>query len=88
VIFREHLGDLNPPIPKSTPKGNSTCREIAVGNVAIKQRKVDASVKYEYSCEADRSEQMGRMIVVTCKLKGKFLGSPIDLRYFFSPERG
>jgi len=53
------------------------------GRAAIKKWKEDASAKYVYTSEPLACDQEGNNIVVTCRLKGNFPGSPVDLRFFF-----
>ena len=56
------------------------------GRAAIKAWKMDASAKYEYTCEPLACEEKDRKTVVTCHLVGNFPGSPVDLRFFFKLE--
>jgi hypothetical protein len=56
------------------------------GRAAIRQWKIDASTKYQYTSRPFASEQKDETIVVTCRLTGNFPGSPVDLRYFFKME--
>ena len=53
------------------------------GRAAIKKWKEDASAKYEYTCQPMTCEQKEGKFVITCRLTGNFLGSPVDLRFFF-----
>src|SRR5262245_8933115 len=57
------------------------------GRAAIKEWKMDASAKYQYTGELFACEEQDGKIVVTSHLVGNFPGSPIDLRYFFKLER-
>ena len=56
------------------------------GRPAIKQWKIDASTKYQYTSEPFASEDHDGKIVVTSRLTGNFPGSPVNLRYFFELE--
>jgi len=56
------------------------------GRAAIKAWKVDASAKYQYTCEPLACEENDGKTVVTCHLVGNFPGSPVDLRFFFKLE--
>ncbi len=58
------------------------------GRAAIKQWKVEASAKYQYTTEPFACEQKTGNFVVTSKLTGNFPGSPVDLRFFFRLEGG
>jgi hypothetical protein len=53
------------------------------GRAAIKQWKMDASAKYQYTSEPFASEHQDGKVVVTCRLTGDFPGSPVELRFFF-----
>ena len=53
------------------------------GRAAIRQWKVDASAKYQYTCEPFACEQKDGKFVVTSRLTGNFPGSPVTLRFFF-----
>ncbi len=56
------------------------------GRAAIKDWKMDASAKYEYTGEPFACEEKDGKTVVTSHLVGNFPGSPVDLRYFFKLE--
>jgi len=56
------------------------------GRAAIKEWKMDASAKYEYTCEPFLCEEKDGKTVVTSHLAGNFPGSPVDLRFFFKLE--
>ncbi len=56
------------------------------GRAAIKKWKMDASKKYQYTCEPLACEEKEGKTVVTCHLVGNFPGSPVDLRFFFKLE--
>ena len=56
------------------------------GRAAIKEWKMDASAKYEYTCEPIACEEKDGKTVVTSHLVGNFPGSPVDLRFFFKLE--
>ena len=57
------------------------------GRAAIKKWKQDASAKYVYTSEPLVCEQQDGKVVVTCRLRGNFPGSPVDLRFFFELSR-
>jgi len=54
-----------------------------VGGDAIKQWKESTSTRYRYTSRPMVSEAKDGKIVVICRLKGDFPGSPVDLRYVF-----
>ena len=58
------------------------------GRAAIKEWKMDASAKYEYTSEPFACEEKDGKTVVTSHLVGNFPGSPVDLRFFFELEGG
>jgi hypothetical protein len=58
------------------------------GLAAIRAWKTAASRKYSYISQPITVEQKDGRFVVTCRLVGNFPGSPVDLRYAFSLERG
>jgi hypothetical protein len=58
------------------------------GLTAIKAWKTQASAKYSYTSKPQALEHKDGRFVVTCRLVGNFPGSPIDLRYTFTLERG
>ena len=53
------------------------------GRAAIKEWKVRASEKYQYTSELLALDQVDRKEVVTSRLTGNFPGSPVNLRFFF-----
>src|SRR5262245_16636814 len=53
------------------------------GRAAIKQWKVDASARYQYTNEPSGWERRDGKVVVTSRLTGNFPGSPVNLRFFF-----
>jgi hypothetical protein len=53
------------------------------GRAAIKQWRVDASAKYQYTSEPFACEEKGGRTVVTSRLTGNFPGSPVNLRFLF-----
>lgn len=53
------------------------------GRAAIKQWRDEVAAKYELTSEPFSCEEKDGKIVVTSKLTGNFLGSPVDLRFFF-----
>ena len=56
------------------------------GRPAIKQWKVDASVKYQYTSELLACEGKDGKAIVTSRLTGSFPGSPVNLRFCFELE--
>src|SRR2546422_10687222 len=50
---------------------------------AIKEWKMDASAKYEYTSEPFACEEKDGKTVVTSHLVGNFPGGLVDLRFFF-----
>lgn len=58
------------------------------GRAAIEAWKADASTRYTYTTQPRRLERDGRHHVVTSHVSGDFPGSPVDLRYRFTLERG
>jgi hypothetical protein len=54
------------------------------GRTAIKEWRVDVSIKYQYTCEPLACEEKDARTVVTCHLVGNLPGSPVDLRFFFT----
>jgi hypothetical protein len=59
---------------------------IYQGRAAIKHWKMEASAKYQYTCEPFACEHKAGKFVVTSRLTGNFPGSPVDLRFFFELE--
>lgn len=59
-----------------------------VGPGAIEAWKTAAAGKYAYTAEPIALAQHGRKYVVTSRVTGDFPGSPVDLRYTFTLERG
>jgi len=55
---------------------------------AIKAWKKAASTQYTYTTEPFALEQKEGLHVVTSRVSGNFLGSPVDLRYRFRLECG
>ena len=53
------------------------------GLVAIKQWKVGARKKYQYTIEPLASARKGVKTIVTNRLTGNFPGSPVDLQFVF-----
>jgi len=58
------------------------------GLVAIEAWKASSTSKYTYTATPHTLEKQGRAYVVTAKVAGSFPGSPVDLRYSFTLERG
>jgi len=58
------------------------------GIAAIKAWKVGTSSTYFYTTTPIKLEKTGRVHVVTGHVVGNFPGSPVDLRYRFTLERG
>jgi len=58
------------------------------GAAAIEAWKTDAAARYSYSATPHALEQHGRSYLVTSTVAGNFPGSPLDLRYAFTLERG
>lgn len=56
------------------------------GRAAIKQWKVDASAKYQYTSQPLACEQQDGKVIVTARLTGNFPGSPVNLRFLFGLE--
>jgi hypothetical protein len=59
-----------------------------VGHEAIQAWKADASSRYTYTTQPRKLERDGRHHIVTGHVSGDFPGSPVDLRYRFTLERG
>lgn len=58
------------------------------GLAGIEAWKTDSSAKYTYSAKPHMLEKQGRTYIVTARVAGNFPGSPVDLRYTFTLERG
>ncbi|MFG3448432.1 MULTISPECIES: nuclear transport factor 2 family protein [unclassified Stenotrophomonas] len=58
------------------------------GPAAIEAWKTDASARYTYTATPHALERHGRSYLVTSTVSGDFPGSPLDLRYAFTLERG
>ena len=58
------------------------------GTAAIEAWKTAAAAKYSYVAEPFALEKKAREYVVTSRVTGNFPGSPVDLRYTFTLERG
>lgn len=58
------------------------------GPAAIEAWKTAASSQYSYVAEPFALEKKDRRYVVTSRVTGDFPGSPVDLRYTFTLERG
>jgi hypothetical protein len=58
------------------------------GLASIRAWKTAASAKFSYVAEPFALEKEDRKYVVTSRVTGDFPGSPVDLRYIFTLERG
>jgi hypothetical protein len=58
------------------------------GRLAITQWKAEATAKYHYTSEPLAVDVSGPDVTVTARLAGDFPGSPVDLRYRFTLDRG
>lgn len=58
------------------------------GHTAIEAWKNDATSRYVYTATPHALEKQGRAYVVTAHVVGTFPGSPVDLSYTFTLERG
>ena|SRR5687767_5281165 len=58
------------------------------GVAAIEAWKAAASAQYSYVAEPFALEKKDSRYVVTSRVTGDFPGSPVDLRYTFTLERG
>lgn len=58
------------------------------GLAAIAAWKTDAASRYTYTAKPHTLEMQGRGYIVTSQVSGDFPGSPLDLRYRFTLERG
>ena len=58
------------------------------GLAAIAAWKTDAASRYTYTAKPHTLETQGRGYIVTSQVSGDFPGSPLDLRYRFTLERG
>ncbi len=58
------------------------------GRAAIRAWKTAASRQFSYRVEPFAQEKRDRAIVVTSRVIGDFPGSPVDLRYEFTLQRG
>ena len=56
------------------------------GLAAIKQWKAETKRKYQHTVEPLGVTQAGEQVVVTCRLAGKFPGSPIEVKFVFRLE--
>ena len=63
-------------------------RKTHTGLAAIEVWKAATSAKYSYVAEPFALEQKDRKYIVTSRVTGNFPGSPVELRYTFSLERG
>ncbi len=70
---------------------NGTVRDegkLHQGQAAIAAWKADASTRYTYTTAPRTLQRDGRCYIVTGHVAGDFPGSPVDLRYAFTLERG
>jgi len=58
------------------------------GLVAIEAWKAAVSAQFTYTTEPFALEKKDRKYIVTSRVAGDFPGSPVDLRYLFTLERG
>jgi hypothetical protein len=58
------------------------------GHAAIEAWKIAASAQFPYVTEPFALEKKARKYIVTSRVTGDFPGSPVDLRYTFTLERG
>ena len=58
------------------------------GLAAIEAWKTAASAQYSYIAEPFALEKKDRKYIVTSRVTGDFPGSPVDLRFVFTLERG
>nr|WP_298728702.1 nuclear transport factor 2 family protein [uncultured Steroidobacter sp.] len=58
------------------------------GPAAIEAWKTAASAKFSYVAEPFALEKKERQYIVTSRVTGNFPGSPVDLKYTFTLERG
>ncbi|MBM0104893.1 nuclear transport factor 2 family protein [Steroidobacter sp. S1-65] len=58
------------------------------GLAAIEAWKTAASAQFSYLAEPFALEQKDRKYIVTSRVTGDFPGSPVDLQYAFTLERG
>lgn len=58
------------------------------GPAAIEAWKTAASAQFPYVSEPFALEKQDRKYIVTSRVTGEFPGSPVDLRYAFTLERG
>ena len=58
------------------------------GLAAIEAWKTAASAQFSYFAEPSALEKKDRKYIVTSRVTGDFPGSPVDLRYTFTLERG
>ncbi len=58
------------------------------GLAAIEAWKAAASAQYSYVAEPFALEKKDRKYIVTSRVTGDFPGSPVDLRFAFTLERG
>lgn len=58
------------------------------GLAAIEAWKDASSAKYTYTARPHTLQTQGRTYIVTSQVSGNFSGSPLDLRYTFTLERG
>jgi hypothetical protein len=58
------------------------------GVAAIEKWKAEASTQYSYIAEPFALKKKGRDYIVTGRVTGDFPGSPVDLQFVFTLERG
>lgn len=62
--------------------------ETHVGSAAIETWKTETSARYRYIATPRALETQESRYLVTSRVSGDFPGSPVDLRYAFTLERG
>lgn len=63
-------------------------RRTHTGIAAIEAWKTATSAQFTYSAEPVALEKSDRQYIVTSRVTGNFPGSPVDLRFIFTLERG
>ena len=63
-------------------------RKTHTGLAAIEAWKTAASAQYSYVAEPVALEKKDRKYIVTSRVTGDFPGSPVDLQFTFTLERG
>ncbi|HWJ72823.1 MAG TPA: nuclear transport factor 2 family protein [Kaistia sp.] len=63
-------------------------RQTFRGRESIRQWKVNASARFDYSVDPYALTEDGKTVRVTAHVAGNFPGSPVDLRYVFELDGG